>query len=101
MQQRGSPRNVEPSQSAPLPDKPVADQPGEPRQSRAETSVLIAVSVYHRLKNVSLNWVYLTVPSCGSPPQRSTYSPSYPVFRRRRKGYLQHMKEQTDDEANP
>lgn len=57
MQQRSSPKNVEPSQSTPSPNKPVADQPGEPRQSRAETPVLIAVSVYHRLKNFSSSWL--------------------------------------------
>lgn len=101
MQQCGSPSNVEPSQSAPSPDKPVADQPGEPRQSRAKTSVLIAVSVYHCLKDVSPSCVSVAASPCGSLPQRSTYSPSYPAFRRRRKGYLQYIKEQTDDEANP
>jgi len=55
MYQSGSP-NREPSQTAALPDKPVAGRPGEPRKSRAKTSVLVALSVYHYLRNVSLMW---------------------------------------------
>lgn len=91
MYQRGSP-NVEPSQPAALPDKPVADQPGEPRQSRAETSVLIEVTVYHCLKNVSLKMVAVAASLCGSLPLRSPFLSSLPSFRKRQQGYLQHIK---------
>lgn len=66
MQQRESPK-VEPNQSAPLPDKLTADRPGE----RAEKSVQISVTVYHRLKKVSLNTMSKTAPSCGSLPRSS------------------------------
>lgn len=91
MYQRGSP-NVEPSQSAHLPDKLAADQPGEPRQSRAETSALIAVTVYHRLKNVSLKMVAVAASPCGSLPLRSPFLSPFLLFRRRQQGYLPHIK---------
>lgn len=91
MYQRGSP-NVEPSQSAPVPDKLAADQPGEPRKSRVETSVLIAVTVYHCLKNVSPSLVSLIARLCGSLPLRSPFLSLFPSFRRQQQGYLQHIK---------
>ncbi len=52
MNQRGSPI-LEPSQSAPTPGKLVADQPGEPRLNRVQTTVQNDTVLYHRLKNVS------------------------------------------------
>lgn len=68
MQHCGSP-NVEPSQSAPSPDKPVADQPGEPRKSRAETSVLIAVLSISPFEESFTQLDILTAFSYGSLPQ--------------------------------
>lgn len=52
MQQRGSPY-LEPSQSAVMPGKPIADQPGEPQLNRIKYSVQSDLILYHRLKKVS------------------------------------------------
>lgn len=52
MQQRGNPY-LEPSQSASMPGKPVADQPGEPRLKGVENPIQSDLILYHRLRKVS------------------------------------------------
>lgn len=52
MQQRGSPY-LEPSQSASMPGKPVADQPGEPRLKGVRNPIQSDLILYHCLRKVS------------------------------------------------
>ncbi len=54
MQQRGSPY-LEPSQSASMPGKPVADQPGEPRLKGVRNPIQSDLILYHCLRKVSSN----------------------------------------------
>lgn len=80
MQQCGSPY-LEPSQSASMPGKPVADQPGEPRLNRVKNPVQSELVLYHRLKKVSSGG-YSHLSSRGSCSQCSAFLPSLPEFRK-------------------
>ena len=79
MEQRGN-SYLEPSQSASMPGKPVADQPSEPRLNRVKNLVRSEPILYHRLIRVSLSGFLLS--SRGSFSQRSAFLQSFPEFRK-------------------